>query len=448
MSTTLPGTNVWHNMFGMQTSFCAVIRQPSGGGGAFWSVGTATTDNDSSVFPAVNTWYHVALVRRGSSIKLYVNGVLVVDATDATAGATGFIIGDIDANNNGDEFIGRLAAVKVWQRDLSRSEVIAESKQYLPVSKTNLLGVYPLRRLADDENELYRAAPLTLGGAGQAEADGPPCPWQRRSYTDRRIATFAAQAVGGSTFTASLSGSVTASGALAKQVNKAFAGSSTATGALAKLAAKALAGSSTGSGAIAKLVSKALAGSSTPSGALSLIRAVLISLGGSVTASGALAKSVGKSVAGSITPAGSLAKSCAKALAGSVTAAGVLAKVIAKPLAGTSTPSGALTRLVGKGLSGSSAAAGAITKAVSKSLAGSVTPTGALAKSLAKALSGAVTAVGVLTLVSNAIVVVTRILAHLLGLDEPVKRTSGLHEPTLRADGEEQATIRRKGLDE
>lgn len=40
------------------------------------------------------------------------------------------------------------------------------------------------------------------------------------------------------------------------------------------------------------------------------------------------------------------------------------------------------------------------------------------------------------------------VLAYLLGLDEPIKRTSGLHEATLRADGEEHATIRRKGLDD
>lgn len=482
MPTTLPGTNVWHNLFGMQTSFCATIRQPSGGGGAFWSVGTATTDNDSTVFPTANVWYHVALTRRGSAIKLYVNGVLVVDATDATAGATGFIIGDIDANNNGDEFIGRLAAVKVWARDLSRNEVLAEMKQYVPVSRKALAAFYPLRRLADDENEFYRALPLTVGGTGHADADGPPVGFEsapRQSRAARWI-----QTAGGTTFTASLAGSVTPSGALTKQANKALAGSatpsgaiakqaqkplagtSTSTGALAKLAskpfagsstpagaitrlagkgvagsvaasgaianaaAKALAGSATAGGAIAKLVSKPLAGSVTPSGALALIKVVLMTLSGSVTASGALAKSVGKSVAGSVTPVGSLVKSCAKALAGTVTAAGALAKQAQKALSGSSTPAGALTRLVGKGLSGA------------------VTPAGTLAKAVSKALSGSVTASGVLSLVGGVAAAVTHVMAHLLGLDEPTLRRGGLNEPTLRADGEDDATIRRKGIDE
>jgi hypothetical protein len=221
----------------------------------------------------------------------------------------------------------------------------------------------------------------------------------------------------GGLFTASLSGSVTPTGAIAKQANKALAGSSTATGTPAKQAQKPLAGSSTSSGALAKQAQKAFAGSVTPSGVLTAIKVVLRSFAGSVTATGALVKQVAKALAGSTSPSGSLAKQDAKAFAGSATPAGALAKQAQKALAGSSTATGALTtvrvilrsyagtvtaagalvRQAQKALSGSSTASGTITRQTAKGLAGTVTASGALAKLVRKAYAGTLTAVGTLT---------------------------------------------------
>lgn len=284
--------------------------------------------------------------------------------------------------------------------------------------------------------------PAPLFGPG---AHGPlTWQWQQQSGAD---------GVTSQTFTASLGGSVTATGALAKLDSKALAGSSTATGALtrqtakalagsstpsgtlarlvakalagsstpsgslARQAQKALAGSSTGSGAIAKLIGKALAGSVTPSGVLTTIKVVLRSFGGSVTATGALAKQVAKALAGSTAASGVLAKQDAKALAGSSTPTGAIAKAVAKALSGSTTPSGALStikvvlrsfggsvtatgtlaRQIAKGLAGSSTPTGTVAKQAKKTVAGTVTSSGALSKLISKAYAGALTAIGTLT---------------------------------------------------
>jgi hypothetical protein len=278
------------------------------------------------------------------------------------------------------------------------------------------------------------SSPLfALAGPG---AQGPLAfQWQQRSGVDPS----------GGLFTTSLAGSVTPTGALANQDNKALAGSSTATGTPAKQAQKPLAGSSTSTGALAKQAQKAFAGSSTPSGTLTSIKVVLRAFAGSVTATSTLVKQIAKALAGSTSPSGTLAKQDAKAFAGSATPAGALAKQARKALAGTSTATGALStvrvilrsyagtvtaagvlvRQAQKALSGSSTASGTITRQTAKGLAGTVTASGALAKLVRKAYAGTLTAVGSL-------------IASLVGAQQPAAIKE---RRTWRVDGRRTWTV-------
>jgi len=53
-------------------------------GGTGWGAYYNGTGNNGTPAPMVNTWYHVALVRSGTTTKLYVNGSQILTATDTT----------------------------------------------------------------------------------------------------------------------------------------------------------------------------------------------------------------------------------------------------------------------------------------------------------------------------------------------------------------------------
>lgn len=207
-------------------------------------------------------------------------------------------------------------------------------------------------------------------------------------------------AEGGTTFTVNLAGSVTPTGTLTKQTNKALAGSVTPAGALSREARKALAGTLTPSGVLAHLAQKVLGGSVTPAGALSNVRTAFLSVAGSVTPTGALAGLVQKVLAGQTTPTGTLTKEARKTFAGTVTPAGALAnaKVAVLALAGSITPTGVVSMLAAKVLSGSVAPAGALTKQAQKPLGGTVTSAGSLAnvRTALVQLAGQITPTGAL----------------------------------------------------
>jgi hypothetical protein len=53
-------------------------------GGLGWGAYYNGTGNNGTPAPIVNTWFHVALVRSGTTTKLYVNGAQILTATDTT----------------------------------------------------------------------------------------------------------------------------------------------------------------------------------------------------------------------------------------------------------------------------------------------------------------------------------------------------------------------------
>lgn len=123
---------------------------------------------------------------------------------------------------------------------------------------------------------------------------------------------------------------------------------------------KSLAGSLTASGvAPKKLPGVSKAGSVAISGSLTVRLAIGQLLSGSLTASGALRRRISRRLTGSLTAASVLRRKVSSLLSGSLTVAAGLARKPRKRLAGTLTPSGALAR----GLKLPKALAGALTAA-------------------------------------------------------------------------------------
>lgn len=183
---------------------------------------------------------------------------------------------------------------------------------------------------------------------------------------------------GGTLFTISPTGSITASGALNRQTDKALAGSATAAGSLLKLISKLITGTVTGAGTLSKTVSKLVTGSTTGTGALSTVKIVLLDMAGSTTAAGTLVKDVAKNLTGLITGTGTVAKTTSRTMAGASTPSGTLARLTDKVLAGSITGVGTMAKSVTKTLTGAITASGSVVKTIAKNLAGSITPSGVL----------------------------------------------------------------------
>ncbi len=169
--------------------------------------------------------------------------------------------------------------------------------------------------------------------------------------TSDAFMAFALIPAGGTPYTASLAGTLTPSGNLAKAVSKPLSGALTAAGNLAKTVGKQLAGTLTPVGALERLTSKALSGTLTTAGTLASVvqKLYTIALTGTLTPAGALAKTVGKQLAGTLTPAGALERLTSKALSGTLTTAGALRKTVGKLLSGTVAFAGTLVTAFSSG---------------------------------------------------------------------------------------------------
>lgn len=79
----------------------------------------------SGVIPATGTWYHVAGVRQGTSLRIYVNGQLKNNCV-VSAGAIGTTNGELAisaAQSSTDEFNGLIDEVQLFNRGLATHEV-------------------------------------------------------------------------------------------------------------------------------------------------------------------------------------------------------------------------------------------------------------------------------------------------------------------------------------
>lgn len=131
-----------------------------------------------------NTWYHWCVVRSSNtSWTLYLNGAS--DCTDTT---------DISGRTNnssamignwagaGDDLVGRVQDVKLWQAALTAEEIQREMKQSAPARWTNLLHWAPMRDQTvsrAEEDRSGRDGSWTEAGSGTVTiADGAPVPYR------------------------------------------------------------------------------------------------------------------------------------------------------------------------------------------------------------------------------------------------------------------------------
>lgn len=126
---------------------------------------------------STGTWYHLALVKSGSSITVYVNGVSNITRTDAIS----FTPGAILMGSNGAAYFinGRLAALKIWSGTaLSQAEVQAEMRTIRPHHTTNLYGWYPMFPGASERVRDYSGNGRNLSSGGTlTDEDPPPLSW-------------------------------------------------------------------------------------------------------------------------------------------------------------------------------------------------------------------------------------------------------------------------------
>ena len=152
---------------------------------------------------------------------------------------------------------------------------------------------------------------------------------------------------------------------------------------------QSIAGTLTSSGALIRKAKKIAAGTLTSSGAVTAFRKFVKTLAGTLTSSGALVRKGKKTLAGTLTTGGALVKKTFKTFAGTLTTAGGLTSQILQiyyqVVGGTLTMAGALTRKAKRTVTGTITSSGAIIRKAKKIAAGTLTSSGALNRGIAAA---------------------------------------------------------------
>lgn len=340
-----------------------------------WSCWAETTGGATEVTAgtvATGRWYDIAIVRETmSSLRLYVDGVLMLTQTKNVSGRTTPTRLELGGwtSSNLSRLDGRISNLRVWQAALTAAEVQAERGASAPVRRRDLRGWYPLRpgsqRLLDASGY---GRHLTSAGTLTDEA-GPPllAPASRRSM----VKVSAASSITG-TLAATLDAvTLAASGALP------IAGTAAPTlGALQSAGTGALSLAGTASATLGALTSSA-AGTLALAGSLSATLAdVTVSAAGSGAHTGTLAQTLGalqSSAAGTLALVGTLS-----ATLGAVTASGAGALGVAGSLSATLAP---LTAS-GVGSAGAQGSLSATLAAVTSSAAGTLALVGTLSATL------------------------------------------------------------------
>lgn len=87
----------------------------------------------------VGQWYHVALTRNGSTCRAYIDGVLDITHTNSDSFTPAYLLLGFPSN----WLNGRLGQVRVWDAELSASEIRAEMRSTSPVRTSNLNSAHP-----------------------------------------------------------------------------------------------------------------------------------------------------------------------------------------------------------------------------------------------------------------------------------------------------------------
>jgi len=176
---------------GAETDLAIIGAGGAGDGGAVWlsNMPSGTTyrafnaDGSASIgaqVVATGTWYRMAVTRSGTAAAFYsgpeAGALTAASGTLSRAAADTLTLGSyygINSNLN-----GRMAAVKVYNAQLTAAEVEVETRQYVPARTANIFGWYPW--LGPDTTDYSGVGNNLTAGAGTPTVeDGPPIPWIR-----------------------------------------------------------------------------------------------------------------------------------------------------------------------------------------------------------------------------------------------------------------------------
>lgn len=115
-----------------------------------WFAGTNSNNSGGGTFSA-NTWYHVALVRSGSTVYLHLNGAaaLLTINVGADTMSPEMVMGDWK-HTGSDQFIGRISYARAFTTALTAAQITAEKNSTTPVITASLWGDWPLQSNGND----------------------------------------------------------------------------------------------------------------------------------------------------------------------------------------------------------------------------------------------------------------------------------------------------------
>ena len=117
-------------------------------GGGVWKYvydadGSAWAGSNSTVSVIKNEWHHIAFAKSGTSMSIYLDGVLMQTVTGQTASMApnndAFQIGRYGTSSY---FQGKIDEVRVYNSSRSQSQIQADMHAYGPTTHTNLVAYY------------------------------------------------------------------------------------------------------------------------------------------------------------------------------------------------------------------------------------------------------------------------------------------------------------------
>ena len=157
-----------------------VLGQESVSNGSNLYIGDSVSGFDySSAAISASAWYHVAMVRYGSTLlRGFLNGVQFATDRTGNVGSRGAAARTWVGNPSASYHINaRFAAIKLWDIGLSREEIQREMAQFAPATNlANVIGSWPMA--AHNRSEFYGLEyPWTENGTLSDAAD-PDIPWR------------------------------------------------------------------------------------------------------------------------------------------------------------------------------------------------------------------------------------------------------------------------------